>query len=37
MTTPDKCEHGVPHEHATIYCPICLREAMRPWEEKKPK
>jgi hypothetical protein len=25
----DHCRHGVPHEHETEYCAICMREALR--------
>lgn len=24
-----KCPHGVPWVHPVLYCPICLKEAMR--------
>lgn len=25
----DRCSHGVPYEHETLYCPTCLSDAMR--------
>jgi hypothetical protein len=41
MTTPHtqgrKCEHGVPFEHPTEYCPVCLKAAMQSEGQVAPR